>query len=94
LLLGIVIGGAAGALFFTGAGAGVGIVTGVRAGACLTVEAAKDKGFLTSEQVDEVLTAAVRQFADSAPDDAAEVSLAGGDAECLKVVDELKKAAN
>lgn len=33
----------------TGLGAGVGIATGIQAGACLTVEAAKGKGFITKD---------------------------------------------
>lgn len=75
-----------------GVGAGVGIVTGLKAGACLTVEAAKERGFITAAQVDEVLRAAGKQIASSS-DMKDEVALSGGDAECAKVVAEMKKAA-
>jgi hypothetical protein len=64
----------------------------MKAGACLTVEAAKERGFITAEQVDEVLRAAVEQIASSAPDENA-AALTGADAECAKVVSDLKKAA-
>lgn len=75
----------------TGVGAGVGIVTGVKAGACFAVEAAKDLGFITSEQVDEVLNAAVKQIASENVTE--EAALTGTDATCEKVVAELKDAA-
>ena len=39
----------------TGIGAGVGIATGLQAGACLTAEAAKEQGYITSEQVEDLL---------------------------------------
>jgi hypothetical protein len=76
---------------FTGVGAGVGIATGLKAGACLTVEAAKERGFITADQVDDVLNAAVSQIASANIGD--EAKLSGGDAECVKLVAELKSAA-
>ena len=75
----------------TGIGAGVGVATGIKAGACLTVEAAKERGFITSDQVDEVLRAAIKQIVDT--DLGEEDALSGADAECEKVVSELKNAA-
>lgn len=92
LLLGIVIGGVITFFVATGVGAGVGIVTGLKAGACLTVEAAKEKGLITAEQVDEVLNAAIQQIA--ADKLAEEATLKGSDAECTKVVEQLKQAAS
>lgn len=93
-LLGIVIGAVATLLlasgFFAGVGAGAGIVTGLKAGACLTVEAAKEGGYITADQVDDVLNAAVKQIASS--DVGEEGLLSGGDAECARVVAELKSA--
>ena len=74
----------------TGIGAGVGVATGLKAGACLTVEAAKDMGFITSDQVDEVLRAAVQQIAEADLEE--ETVLSGADAECEKVVSQLKSA--
>jgi hypothetical protein len=75
-----------------GAGAGVGIATGLKAGACLTVEAAKEKGYITAEQVNEVLAEAGKQIAsgDYAADTA---DLSSGDVECEKFIAELKAAA-
>jgi hypothetical protein len=94
-LLGAVVGGIASVLItsgvFTGIGAGAGIVTGLKAGACLTVEAAKEEGLITAEQVDTVLNAAVKQIASAELSD--EAALSGSDAECVKVVTQLKEAA-
>ncbi len=96
LLVGAVIGAVVGVFLFsgvlTGVGAGVGIITGLKAGACLTVEAAKEQGLVTAEQVDDVLNAAARLIA--AEDLGDEASLSGGDAECARVVADLKAAAS
>ena len=75
---------------FTGLGAGTGIVTGLKAGSCLTAEAAKEKGYITADQVDELLSAAGaqlsgQQLADNSP-------FAGGDADCQKILNDLKAA--
>ncbi len=94
-LAGLVVGGLA--IFvltsgvMTGIGAGVGIATGLKAGACLTVEAAKEKGLITAEQVDEVLNAAVAQIQSAGL--GTDASISGGDAECQTVVAELRDAA-
>jgi len=74
-----------------GVGAGAGIVTGLKAGACLTAEAAKAKGYITAQQVDELLTAAAKQVASQKL--AEESAFTGSDAACQKVIDELKSAA-
>ncbi len=93
---GIIVGGIATFLIAapvaTGVAAGVGIATGLSAGACMTVEAAKERGFITGAQVGEVLAAAAKQIAASAdvPDAAA---LSGAEADCQKVIADLKKAA-
>lgn len=95
VLFGVVIGGAIGFFAFTGIGAGlgagVGIVTGLKAGACLTVEAAKEKGFITAEQVAEVLQAASQQLSSVAKAEETDTSLTGGDAECMDVLEDLKR---
>ena len=90
-----VVGGTIGAVatFFVavGVGAGAGIVTGAKAGACLTVEAAKEQGFISEAEVNQVLTAAVKQIADTG----AEVpDITGGDAACQQFIAELKKASS
>lgn len=96
LLVGAVIGAVVGVFLLsgvlTGVGAGVGILTGLKAGACLTVEAAKEQGLVTAEQIDDVLNAATRLIA--AEKLADETALSGGDAECAKVVADLKAAAS
>ena len=96
ILLGVAIGAIAGVFllspFILGIGTGVGVATGLKAGACLTVEAAKEAGFITAEQVDEVLNAAVRTIASTEIEGAE--ALSGGDAACAKVVEELKAAAS
>ena len=94
-LAGAVIGGIAAFVvasgIMTGIGAGVGIATGLKAGACLTAEAAKDKGLITAEQVDEVLMAASGKISSADVGESAAASL--NDAECQKVVAELREAA-
>lgn len=93
-----VVGGIVGAVLtflfagavMTGVGAGVGIATGLKAGACLTVEAAKNQGFINEAQVNEVLSAAGRLIADTGseiPD------ITDGDASCQQFVAELKSAS-
>lgn len=57
-VLGGILGLFGGGLVGTGLGAGAGIVTGMQAGACLTVEAAKDKGFIRADQVEQIFAAA------------------------------------
>jgi len=95
VVVGIVIGGVLSFLLapaVVGVSAGVGVATGLTAGACLTVEAAKQKGFITAEQVNEVLLAAGELISASASADS-KPTLTGGDAECQRVVTDLKKAA-
>jgi hypothetical protein len=95
LVIGAILGGIATFILaspvMTGLGAGVGIATGLKSGACLTVEAAKDKGFITTEQVGEVLIAAGEQLA-TTDVRADESGFKLDDAECQKVVADLKKA--
>jgi hypothetical protein len=94
-ILGAVIGGigcivlASG--LFTGIGAGVGIATGLQAGACLTVEAAKEQGLITADQVNDVLVAAGKLI--SSEGYAGTETSAGSDLDCEKVVAQLKEAA-
>lgn len=94
VLLGFILGGIVGVLgggaIGTGVGAGAGIVTGLQAGACMTVEAAKEKGLITAEQVDQILAAAADTMKGQA--DVAGTAFAGSDAECQAVVAELKQA--
>lgn len=94
-ILGAVIGGIATILLasgvLTGIGAGVGIATGLQAGACLTVEAAREQGLITSDQVDDVLLAAAKLIASEEYTGTATAS--GSALECEKVVAQLKDTA-
>lgn len=91
LLLGLVLGGilgvVGGGLVGTGLGAGAGMVTGMQSGACLAVEAARQKGLISAEQVDEIFAAAAEAMQVQLP---TETDIADTDAECRKVVAELK----
>jgi hypothetical protein len=89
LLIGAAVGGYLALGVGAGMGAGAGIVVGSQAGACLAVEAAKDLGLLTAEQVNEVLNGAVAKIADGAKFPP-EAKLIGGEADCAKVVADLK----
>ena len=92
-LLGAVVGGIAclviAAGWFTGIGAGVGVATGLQAGVCMAVEAAKDEGLITAEQVDQVLNAAGKQIASD--EYAGQATSTGGHLECEKVIAKLKE---
>lgn len=95
-LVGVVAGLAAAFVVLPGAligvGAGVGISTGLQAGACLTAQAAKDKGLITGDQVGELIKAAGEQFsADKITAD--EIVLASGDAKCQELISKLRAAS-
>lgn len=92
-LVGVALGGAA-ALFvlpglLIGAGAGAGIATGLKAGTCLTAEAALDKGYIGKDQVGELIAAAGQKILaqNVASDDE---SFASGDAKCQEFIAKLK----
>ena len=97
LLVGFIVGAIGGGLVGTGVGAGAGIVTGMQAGACLTLEAAKDKGLISAEQVDAIFVAAAEslqaQIGQIDADVAAGTDVADNDAKCQAVVAELKRTA-
>ena len=101
LLAGFILGGIAAVMLAgpvaTGVATGIGVATGLQAGACLTVEAAKEKGLITAEQVGEVLEAAGRLIADTdVPADGGTLARGSGapknDADCQAVVAKLKAA--
>ena len=101
LLAGFILGGIAAVMLAgpvaTGVATGIGVATGLQAGACLTVEAAKEKGLITAEQVGEVLEAAGRLIADTdVPADSGTLATGPGapknDADCQAVVAKLKAA--
>jgi hypothetical protein len=91
LLIGAAVGGFLAINIGAGMGAGAGIVVGSQAGACLAMEAAKDKGMLTAEQIDEVLNDAIAKISGKVelPPDA---KLLGSEADCARMVAELQKS--
>jgi len=97
-VIGAVVGTLGGGLLGTGIGAGAGIVTGMQAGACLTVETAKNKGLITSDQVGTILAAAAGSIRTQAEqikaDPGADAVSMASDAECQAVVAKLKQAAS
>ncbi len=95
-IVGAVIGAIVGVFllspFILGIGTGVGVATGLKAGACLTVEAAKEAGLVSDEQVNEVLQAAVAQISsEDLPADSADLE---GDLDCQQVVADMRAAAS
>lgn len=74
-----------------GLGAGAGIATGMQAGACLAVDTAKEKGFVTPEQVNEILADAGKQIVSG--EYTADTPVSPDDLQCEKVVADLKAAA-
>lgn|GEM_PF-4281948 len=96
LLVGFLIGGVVGVVgggaIGTGVGAGVGVATGLQAGACLTVEAAKNEGLITADQVGQIFAAAAKTIKAQA-DVGSDTDFADTDAECQVVVAKLKQAA-
>ena len=91
LLIGAALGGIVALSIGTGMGAGAGIVVGSQAGACLAVEAAKDRGLLTADQIDEVLNAAVTKISGGAKLPP-EVKLVGSEGDCDKMIADLQQA--
>ncbi len=95
-IVGIAIGLAAGyflTLAIFGAGAGVGVATGLQAGACLTAEAAVAAGILTEDQIPGLLEGAVGLLTDAAGEEASEIDLSNADTRCAEIVEALQTAA-
>jgi hypothetical protein len=88
-VIGAVLGAIGGGTLGVGAGAGVGIVTGLKAGACLTLEAAREQGLITTEQEGDILQAAARQFASENLPEGPDTS----QIDCQSVVAEMRRAA-
>lgn len=89
-LAGLVGGGALTFFVAVPGSVGLGVATGMMAGACVTVETAKDLGLITAEQVDQILTAAAEGISKQSLGEAGRLS--GGDAECQTIVDDIKAA--
>lgn len=94
LVVGLVLGGLGGAMLGIGGATGVGVATGLSAGACGIVQAAREEGLLTDEQVDQVFNRAVSDFREMTPDaEEGDTLLAGSAAECGAVMARLREAA-
>ena len=98
LVIGLVIGGTAGVIgggaAAIGSGAGIGIATGLSAGICGTVEAARAGGFVTDDEVARLFDATLAEFRALAPRAVADaetmVRQFGG---CPAVLDRIHEAA-
>ena len=90
--LGLIVGGLLGAIgggtLGTGVGAGFGIATGLHSGACLTLEAAREKGLITVDQEGEIWKAAVEKLSSSEQPEGTEADY--GKIDCSKILSELK----
>lgn len=95
LVVGAVLGGIASFILTSGlvlgVGAGAGIATGLKAGACLAVEAAREEGFITAEQVDDVFAGISEQLDSKGIPNVEKPN--GSDAECRDVVAQMKSTA-
>jgi len=95
-IIGLVVGAFGGAFvggtLVGGTAAGIGVGTGLSAGICSTVQAAQEEGFLTAEQVDQVLARAAADMAGSEGLPAG-TSIVGGAAECADVMEALQATA-
>ena len=93
LFIGLIVGlvlGSAGAIFLGGgAMMGAGVATGLSSGLCATVQAAQDLGFVTPEQVDEILAKAAAELGST---EVPRGEIAGSAAACASVLDQLKAA--
>ncbi len=92
----LVIGGAVGGFLAlsvgTGLGAGAGILVGLQQGACLAVEGAKERGMLTSQQIDQLIGETVGKIkSKSEPKPDSPIQWVSSEADCAKMVAELHK---
>ena len=94
----LVIGGAVGGFLALsvgkGVGAGAGLVVGTQAGACMAVEAAKERGLLSGQQINQVIADTVGKIkGKSTPKPDAPIQWVGNEADCAKMVAEMEKPA-
>jgi hypothetical protein len=94
-LICLVVGAAVGAFgafgLGAGLGAGAGILVGAQAGACLALEAAKDRGLLEPSDVDALIADAASRIRSEAPADTpSDFHLVRSEADCAEMVAKLK----
>ncbi len=71
--------------------AGIGITAGLSAGVCSTLKAAQEEGFITAEQVDQVLNRATRDFREMADTEEQE-GVVGSAAACDEILEKMHGA--
>ena len=93
LLIGGVIGGFFGVRFGAGMGAGGGLIIGSQAGACLALQSAREKGILSSGQIDTVIRDTVGKIRSRSPLAAdSNVPWVGSEADCGWMISEMDRA--
>jgi hypothetical protein len=92
LLIGGVIGGFVGVRFGAGMGAGGGLLVGSQAGACLALMSAREKGILSSGQIDIVIRDTVGKIKSRSPlASDPNVPWVGSEADCGRMIAEMDR---
>jgi hypothetical protein len=92
LLIGGVIGGLLGVRYGAGMGAGGGLVVGSQAGACLALQTARDKGILSSGQVDTLIRDTVGKIKARTPlASDPNVPWVGSEADCGRMIAQMDR---
>ena len=92
LLIGGVIGGFVGVRFGAGMGAGGGLLVGSQAGACLALQSAREKGILSSGQIDIVIRDTVGKIKSRSPlASDPNVTWVGSEADCGRRIAEMDR---
>ena len=87
----LIIGGSVAAFLALGIGTSMGVGTGLAAGACATLQAARDQGLVSDAQADQVLSAAVATLTGGV-ELPPEAKLAATAADCKRGLAELRRA--
>lgn len=88
LIAGLVLGAVGGGSLIGGSMAGAGVATGLSGGICSTVQAAQEFGYLSDDQVDQVLTRAASDLSGNF-DLASSSQVVGSSAACKDVMAKL-----
>lgn len=92
-VVGALAGGFGGASLGGGAMMGAGAAVGLTAGACSTIIAAEELGFVTPEEADAVLAQAASNAA-AAVGETPQGNISGGLANCRSAMDQIQDAGN
>lgn len=92
-VVGVVVGAIGGASLGGGAMMGAGAAVGLTAGACSTLIAAEELGYLSQEEADAVLAQAVSTAAATVGEQP-QGDISGGLANCRSAMEQLRNAAN